>query len=225
MFEPRVPENRKLNWLRKCIEEFEAQPIVKGKILFYGSSSFTRWCPKWGMPRLEDDILMNDGSQACVNHGFGGSNMEEQLYFYPRAVRPWEPKAMVLTSFGNALPRGYTAAEIFAVSTRILEYARTDFPGIRLFFCNVHPNQHTKTETPGRRATELEFNELVAYYCSKHEDTTLVDQWNYPGFYEEGFAGDPEHIREELFVEDGHQNQEGYKVYREFFMEYLKDLL
>ena len=224
MFEPRVTEKRKLNWLEKSIVEFESEPIVKGKILFYGSSSFTRWKPKWGHPRLEDDILMRDGTQACVNHGFGSSNAEEQLYYYSRAVRPWEPRALVYTSFGNSIPLGYTAAEIFSLATRVLEYARTDFPGIKLFFCNIHPGP--KESGPSRIVAENEFNELVAYYCEKHEDTVLVDQFNDPCFYEEGFAADRQHVRKDLYVEDGvHHNLAGYAVYKEFFMKYLKDLL
>ena len=221
------PKLKNIRWLEKYILKFEEEEIVKNKILFYGSSSFTRWKPeRWENPRLEDEIRMRDGSQACVNHGFGTSTAEEQLYYYPRAVRPWEPRALVYTSFGNSIPLGYTAQEIFSLSTRVLEYARTDFPGIRLFFCNVHPGSKTKDAPKSRHAAIREFNELVAWYCSKHEDTTLVDQWNAPCFYEEGFAGDIQHVREELYVEDGvHHNLEGYAIYREFFREYLKDLL
>ncbi len=226
MFEPRVTEKRKLNWLEKSIVEFESEPIQKGMILFYGASSFTRWKPKYGHPRLEDEILMNDGSQACINHGFGSSNAEEQLYYYSRAVRPWEPRALVYTAFGNAVPLGYTAVEIFSLATRVLEYARTDFPGIKLFFCNSHPGPSAKTAPSSRAALRNELNEMAAYYCEHHPDTTLIDQWNDPCFYEEGFVGDVQHIREDLYVEDGvHHNLEGYKVYREFFKKYLKDLL
>ncbi len=223
MFESRVPN---LKRLEKSIIEFEAEPIEKGKILFYGSSQFTRWKPKYGHPRLEDDIRMKDGSQACVNHGFGSSCAEEQLYFYPRAVRPWEPRALVYTSFGNSIPFGYTAAEVFSLSTRVLSYARADFPGIKLFFCNIHPGTKGKDAPPYRVIAEKEFNDLVANYCATHPDTTLVDQTNYPGFYEEGFAGDRQHVRADLYVEDGvHHNLAGYAVYREFFLGYLKDLL
>ena len=38
MFEPRVPLTR----LEKEVVAYEQQPIVKGKVLFYGSSGFTR---------------------------------------------------------------------------------------------------------------------------------------------------------------------------------------
>ena len=53
MFEPRVPLKR----LESRIVEFEQETIQKGKILFYGSSGFTRWKPKYGMRPLEEEIL------------------------------------------------------------------------------------------------------------------------------------------------------------------------
>ena len=74
MFESKAP---RLGQYEKYALKFEAQPIQKGKILFYGSSGFTRWCPEDGNRPLEEDIRMKDGSLAAVNHGFGGATMEE----------------------------------------------------------------------------------------------------------------------------------------------------
>ena len=45
MFELKVTNLRKYD---KLVEEYEQQPIEKGMILFYGSSGFTRWKPKYG---------------------------------------------------------------------------------------------------------------------------------------------------------------------------------
>ncbi len=224
MFEPRVP---KLNWLEeKYIAKFEEGPIVKNKILFYGPSNFTRWKEKWGHPNLEEDILMRDGSQACVNHGFGTSCVEEQLYFYPRAVRPWEPRALVLSAYGNHAPYGYSVTEVFSIATRILEYARTDFPGIKLFFCDAYITRRLSEKGPAAASLTEEYNDLVRHYCEKHPDTTLVQHWTYPAFFTEGGVGKPECVRTELYVDDHvHFNLQGYAVYREFFKEYLKDLL
>ena len=56
--------------------KYEAEPIEKNKILFYGSSGFTRWKPQFDHRPLEEDIRMKDGSLAVVNHGFGTSSAD-----------------------------------------------------------------------------------------------------------------------------------------------------
>ena len=222
-------QSRMKNLLRMehYITGFEAQPIVKNKILFYGDSCFTRWkTEKYGNPDLEDVIRMRDGSQAVVNHGFGGSTAEEQLYYYPRAVRPWEPRALVLHSFGNDIAYAYSAEEIVFLQTRILDYARTDFPGIRLFYCNVCPALEQREASKALRRLIKEYDELLEDYCAKHDDVTLVDHNTCPDFFEEGGMGQLEAIRTDLHIEDKvHFNPQGYAIYGEFFKKILADLL
>ena len=224
MFEPRVKNLRRLE--EKYVIPCESVPVEKGKILFYGPSNFTRWNPKWDNPRLEDEILMKDGTPACINHGFGGSCAEEQLYYYSRLVRPWEPRALVLSCFGNHAAYGYSSAEIFSLATRILEYARTDFPGIKLFFCDAYLALTMAEKKPGSYSSADEYSELVKHYCEKHPDTTLVQHWTHPGFFTEGGVGKAECIRPDIYVEDHkHFNPAGYLEYKKLFSEVLKDLL
>ena len=224
MLEPRLA---KLNWLEKQIVAFEEMPPVKNKIVFYGDSAFTRWkLGKHPNPNLEEEVLMRDGTQACVNRGFGTSTSEELLYYYPRVIRPLEPRALVILAFGNDRGCSYSPIEIFSLQTRLLEYARTDFPGIKLFFCNVRPLKKHKESPKGTHIAIREYNGLVKHYCDTHEDTTYVEHEIWPGFYAEGHTGELEYLRDELFVEDAvHYNYDGYKVYADFFRVVLKDLL
>ena len=222
MLEPRV----RLTRSEESIRTFEAGPIVKGKILFYGDSGFTRWKEKYETPNLEDVIRMKDGTQAVVNHGFGGSTAEEQLYYYPRAVRPWVPRALVLKAFGNDTDYAYSPAEILAIQTRMMDYARADFPGIRLFLCNAQPHVGHLSQGKSMRRMINEYNRLVKAYCELHDDVTLVDHNACPYLFEEGKTGDPEAIRKDFFVEDNvHYNAAGYEAYRKLFTEVLDDLL
>ncbi len=222
MLEPRVRMRR----LESRITAFEEQPIVKNKILFYGDSSFTRWKEKYGNPNLEDVFRMQDGYQAVVNHGFGSSTAEEQLYYYPRAVRPWEPRALVLLAFGNDDGYAYSPAEVLALQTRILDYARADFEEIELFLCNVCPELAQREADKAARRRINEYNGLVSDYCAKHEDVTEVDHNACADFFEDGKAGDFDAIRADIFIEDKvHFNAQGYAIYEKFFRQYLNDLL
>lgn len=196
----------------------------QGLIMFYGDSGFTRWSERHKHRPLEEDIRHKDGSRAAVNHGFGTSTAEEQLYNYSKLVKPWAPRALVLLALGNDMAAGYSAEEVMFLQARILDYARHDFPGIKLYLCNRRPI----LKTPSAAGVSIieEYNELVSAYCQRHEDTTLVDHKDCPELWEPGHAGEVGHVRSDIFVEDEvHFNQKGYDIYRDFFLRVLDDLL
>ncbi|MBQ7624880.1 MAG: hypothetical protein IJS65_06380 [Clostridia bacterium] len=226
LFEPKVFVKR----YSYQIEYFEKEPPKKGMILFYGDSGFAVWknTPGYGPnPDLEEVITRKDGQRAAVNHGFGGSTAEEQLYYYHRAVKPWAPRVLVLQTFANDAASGYTPLEIFFLQNRLIDYARHDFPGINIYICNTLPRLSMKTQTQTRIVATGEYNELVKDYCVRHEDTRLIDEMNAPMFYKDpSHTGEIEYIREDLYIEDRvHLNVEGYKLYEKFIREQLKDEL
>ena len=222
-----------LKSLEKSIIAYEQEPIEKGKILFYGHSLFTRWgSPKWGYRRMDEDIRMKDGSLAVVNHGFGTSTSEEQLYFYDRMVRPWEPRALVIATYANDAMYGYGPEQTMANLSKMLHWARTDFPGIKLFVCEPHP-------MPSGRESKLpdkwnngankrkNFIEMLNIYEQTHEDTKIIRFWNCPELFETPEdVGDFHKVREDIFVADKvHPNQEGYDIFGKIFREALDELL
>ena len=223
----------KVNWLEKEILKYEEEPIEKGKILFYGHSVFTRWgSPKWGYRRLDEDIRMKDGSLACVNHGFGTSTAEELLYYYDRMVRPWEPRALVLATYANDGMYGYDVEDIMRNIGKICAWARTDFPGIKIFLMEDHPRPSGKGATirdewnSGKQRRER-YHRLLRAYASMHEDTQVVELWNKPEFFETPEdVGNFHKVRDVIFVEDKvHPNQAGYDIFAKIFREVLDDLL
>ena len=222
-----------LKSLEKEIIAYEQQPIEKGKILFYGHSLFTRWGnPKWGYRRMDEDIRMKDGSLAVVNHGFGTSTSEELLYFYDRMVRPWEPRALVIASFSNDGMYGYSPEETFNVIARLLHWARTDFPGIKLFLVEPHPCPNGKvTKLPDKwnnaKHKREKYIEMLNIYEQTHEDTKVIHLWNQPELFETPEdVGDFHKIREDIYVADQvHPNQAGYDIYGRIFREALDELL
>ena len=222
-----------LKSLESSIIAYEQEPIEKGKILFYGHSLFTRWgSPKWGYRRMDEDIRMKDGSLAVVNHGFGTSTSEEQLYFYDRMVRPWEPRALVLSTLGNDGMYGYSPEQTMTNVAKILHWARTDFPGIKLFLVEPHPNPKAKETTlPDKWNNGLHkrrsFIEMLNAYEQLHDDTKVIRLWNQPELFETPEdVGDFHKIREDIFVADKvHPNQAGYDIFGRIFREALDELL
>lgn len=220
MFEPRVPLNR----LEKEIVAFEEQPIQKGLIMFYGSSGLTRWGTRFKHRPLEEDIRMKDGSQAAINHGFGSSTAEELLYYYPRAVKPWEPRALVVSIVHNDKAKGYNVNEIMTNLAKLLECARTDFPGIKLYICDARPTLKNTYQV-----FYDEYLQSIREYCGRHSDTKCITHREFAALWKDpADAGkyQADLLREEMFVADQiHFNQAGYDIYKDFMLEQLDELL
>ena len=228
MFDVRLPNIKWLEERGSMDHMLKADPSKEqGLIMFYGPSNFTRWSAQWKHRPLEEDIRMKDGSRAAVNHGFGTSTVEEQLYYYDRCVRPWAPRALIMGgAVGNDSAAGYTASEILALQARIFEYARKDFPGIKLYMYSRFPSVAGLSAKPAKKSFNKEYDLLQKAYIDSHDDVTFLDFGKFPGFFQEGHVGDYNYPREELFVEDGiHFNQQGYDVYRDFFLQALDDIL
>ena len=79
-------------YMEPAIAAYEQEPQHQGQIVFYGPSYFTRWSTKYGMKPLRECLLGASGAPCAVNRGFGSSCAEQQLYYYPRAIRPLNPK-------------------------------------------------------------------------------------------------------------------------------------
>jgi len=220
-FEPKY----RLDKFEPRAEKYESMPIKQGLIMFYGDSYFTRWSEEYGNNNLAEDIRAKDGSEIAVNHGVGGSCFDQLLYYYPRLVRPWKPKYLVLKSYGNDHYYGYTTDEALFLMTRICEYARID--GVEhIYIIKPMATFKGRDNISGQRHRE-NFNSSLELYASAHDDVTLLYPERIEGFYETPEdVGDFTKLREELFIEDKvHLSTEGYKLYAEFFRDALKDIL
>jgi len=224
MFEQK---NTNLRRFEQTVEHYEKQPVEKGRILFYGSSGFTNWKRgKYDNRPLEEDIRMKDGSPAAVNHGFGGSTIEEGLYYYDRLVKPWEPRAIVLRFFPNDISYGYTPAEVVYLLGLFCHRAKADFPGVKLYLCDAMPHQKT-ADNATWRAMAKQFNRMLKEFCEQNEDCIYVCQSAWPGFYENPEdVGDYSKVRQDIWVADQmHFTQAGYDIYRDLFLNALDDIL
>ena len=223
MFELKISNLRRLE---ETILKYEQQPVEKGAILFYGSSGFTRWSADFDIRPLEEDIRKKDGSFAAVNRGFGGATIEEGLYYYNRMVKPCEPRAIVVRFFPNDIGMGYAPAEIVYLIAQFCNWARADFPGVKLYLCDAMPHKRYVDNIMWQRLAK-QFNNILKDYCDANEDCTYVRQSAWPGFYKDpADAGDYSKIRQDIWVADElHFTQEGYDIYRDLFLNALDAIL
>lgn len=191
------------------VQRYEQEEAEKGQIVFYGPSNFTRWGPKYGMTPLAEAVVGKSGKQCCINRGFGSSCTEHHLYYYSRMVKPLEPKVLVYApGLGNGTSFGYTPEEMFELAQRVVLYAKSDFPDLKIYLCGLNLYKD-------KRETSAEYDSWLRAFAAEVPDCTYVDV---AGF-------EPLH-RMDIFAEDKtHFNQEGYRIYAELFKEVLKEEL
>lgn len=189
-----------------CRYEAEDQPT--GQIVFYGPSNFTRWSSKYSATPLAEALPGKSGSICCINRDFGSSCPEHHLYYYGRMVRPLAPAVLVYApGLGNGTSFGYTPKELFDLAQRVVLYAKSDFPDLRIYLCGL-PHRYTKPEA-------LEYNAWLRQLCEEVPDCTFVD-----------IAECKELQDPALLCQDGvHFTPEGYERYAEFFRTVLRQEL
>lgn len=199
--------------MEEAIVAYEKEETEKGQIVFYGPSYFTRWSTRFGMKPMREVLLGKSGKPCVINRGFGSSSAEHQLYYYPRAVRPLEPSVLVYSFQANGPSFGYSAEESWELAQRVIAYAKTDFPDIKLYLCS---------HTPSRDATPQQKNEAKKFDSWVRNFTTLVDNCKFIDIS----SCEPLATRKDIFVEDGvHYNQIGYDLFGEFFKKKLAEEL
>jgi len=215
----------------KTVLKYEAEPIQKGKILLYGHSLFTR-CSipsvnRWGNPVIDEAIIGRDGTPAVLNHGFGTSSADDLLYYYPRLVRPYEPRAMVISTANNDFGFGYNPEQIMEITARIIDYAQADFPDLPVYLCTTFPGlKHKGTVTYFTRSRN-HYDELVEAYCARRKNVTCLRLIEMPFLFENPEdIGDYEKIREDIYAEDRtHFDAAGYSMFIDYMREALKEVL
>lgn len=201
--------------MEKKILEYEQEEIIKNQIVFYGPSDFTRWAAYRGNTPIREALLGASGAKCCINRGFGSSTTEHHLYYYPRVIKPLEPKVLVYSlAAGNSFAFDYTVEEVCDLASRFLTYVKEDFPdikicllGINLYRCRLFSVRNTPKHE--------KVDEWIRNYAKENANCKYIDVANF----------EPLH-REDVFEDDHvHYNNKGYVIFAELFKEALKEEL
>lgn len=213
----------------ESVQKHEAYPVETGKILFYGSSTFTRCSPIYTEkhpenPNIEKEILMKDGTQAIVNHGIGGSSADDLLYYYNRLVVPYKPRALVIYTGGNDASYGYTAAESMQILATMIDWFQADFPNAPVYCMTIVPQLSKVGEVSYFTRRRDEYNRLLEDYCAVKDGVKIIRTLEMPCYFEKTEdQGSYDRVWEKVYHEDrGHLNAVGYGRFVDFFRDYLE---
>lgn len=180
------------------IAAFEARdraaPPPRGGIVFVGSSSIRFW----------SSLASDFPNVPVLNRGFGGSTLQDVVYFAPRIVLPYAPREIVLYAGDNDLAAGRTPEQVLGDYTAFVRLVRRALPAARLVFISIKPSPSRWTLAEPMRAA----NALIAQAITRDTLATFVDVFT-PML---GASGRP---RPELFQADSlHMTPAGYALWR-----------
>ncbi|MGC3971296.1 MAG: GDSL-type esterase/lipase family protein [Pirellulales bacterium] len=178
-------------------------PPPTGGIVFTGSSTVRMWKLEEGFSEL-----------PVVNHGFGGSQMADAVFYFDRLVASLRPRQVVLYSGSNDLNAGKTPEQVHRDFVTFARLVREKLPEAKLTYVAIAPNPKRWSQIEKQRAANRlikksieEFGSEKAEYVSLEEH--LLDK--------QGEPQPPLHLKDML-----HFNEAGYKILNRVVKPYLK---
>jgi len=134
-------------------------------VVFLGSSSIRKW----------STLAQDMAPIPVVNHGFGGSKINDSTYYLDRLVFPFQPRAVVLFAGTNDINgiegSSKTGQQVYGGFVRFVEAVRATDPALPIYYISITP-------TPSRWkiwSDALEANQLIASYAETQTGVTFVD--------------------------------------------------
>lgn len=188
-----------------AIQKFEEQdrenPPETGGVLFVGSSSIRFW-----------DLEKHFPEQHPLNRGFGGSQVEDSVYFADRIVLPYEPRIIVMYAGDNDIAGGKSPCEVHADFEEFVNLVHEKLQDTRIVYIAIKPSLKRWNLVHRMRAA----NALIHATCAEDGRLEFVD-------IDTPMMGEDGRPRPELFIEDGlHLSPAGYDLWSKLIGEHLK---
>ncbi len=170
---------------------------LQGKIVFAGSSSFTKW----------KDINQYFPGYPIINRGFGGSNLLDVILYVKETILKYKPKQVVIYCGENDLASSDTVSpEIVLDRFSILFNLIREQLGNKsnITFVSIKPSISRWRLEPKILAA----NALIASFIAKQTNA------NYINIHNAMLQGDGS-IMKDIFIADNlHMNAKGYAIWQ-----------
>lgn len=181
--------------VNQYLRQDEQNPVNKHGIVITGSSSIKAWQPK----------IHNDFTQVdVIARGFGGSNMNDLLYFSKSLITQYHPRAVAIYEGDNDIAQGISPELILKKFIELNNKIKQALPNIRLYFISIKPSIARQSMWPKMAET----NQLIQEVCNVMEHCSYIDVAS--KLLKDGLP------RQDIFIEDGlHLNTKGYRLWSE----------
>lgn len=177
-------------------------PVPKGAMMLYGSSSFRLW----------SDAAARFPRHDVVNRGFGGAHLSDLNEFFDRLVVPAEPRLLLIYGGDNDVASGKSPERVLADFRELVRKVRARLPRTRIGFVAIKPSPRRADQL----GTQTEANSLVRREARRLRRVDFIDVVS-PLLRETGVPD------ERFYVEDRlHLNSAGYDRWMEALGPYVE---
>jgi len=170
-------------------------------VLFVGSSSIVGWMSAEAFPEID-----------IINRGFGGSHISDQLFFYDKVVKKYNPSKIVFYCGDNDIASKKTIEQVVGDYKDFMKMVKADFPKVKIYYIPIKPSISRWSMWKEMDKT----NQVIKEICDSDKNMFYVDIAT-PMIEN---TGKPD---ESLFRKDGlHLNQNGYDLWNSVLSPYLK---
>lgn len=175
-----------------------------GKILFVGSSSFTKWT----------DVQQYFPAYPIINRGFGGSTLLDVTRYEKEIIFPYKPKQVVMYCGENDIANDttVTAKMVFKRFKQLYKDIQHAAGPVPFIYISMKPS-------PSRwhlRKKMIKGNMLIKHFLEKKGSHIIfLNVWD-------AMLGADGKPKEEIFVDDKlHMNSKGYTIWQKLIEPYL----
>jgi lysophospholipase L1-like esterase len=182
------------------IRAFEQQDSLQmpptDAIVCTGSSSMRFW---------HDSIREDLAPLTVIPRGFGGSNMNDLLYYTDRIVLKYNPRAVLVYEGDNDIAQGISPEKIKDTFIAFVNKVQHTCPDCRIYFISIKPSLARWSLWP-----EMEkANRMIEGVCNTDKRLNYID-------VSSGMLGKDGKPLPGIFIEDGlHMNREGYLIWKQ----------
>ncbi|MHA8065910.1 GDSL-type esterase/lipase family protein [Aquirufa sp. ROCK2-A2] len=190
----------------KAYEKQDSVAMPKTKqILFLGSSSFRLW------KTFDQDLK----GLPVFNRGFGGSTLEDALYYFDRMVVKYQPSWIFLYEGDNDLAKGQSPEFIEKEFVEFSERLSKKLPKTKLVFVAARPSLARVGMVDNQKDLNKRIEQLVSgkknlYYLDMHSPFYLADGT----------------LMQDIFVADKlHLNEKGYQIFASKIRTFIETII
>lgn len=183
----------------KAVKAFEKSDASEfppaGAVLCIGSSSMRKW-----HSHIKEDLA----PLTVIPRGFGGSNMNDLLYFTDRIVIPYKPRAILVYEGDNDSAAGVSKELFKQTLESFIKKVHTALPEVRIYLISVKPSESRIKLKPLMQ----KYNAIMKKAAESNPLISYIDVFN-PMLDESGKPLPHIFLKDKL-----HMNRDGYMIWK-----------